>query len=96
MIVLSREEEARRLAQNRSPAGIHARLLISAIDRTPIPPDLEADAGLLIRFAQDSQWPAIRKRALEQMGDIQRRDSTVRDWWGPLFESGRETDGGQG
>lgn len=65
----------------------HAVLLRSAIDGTPIPDDViaTADPGLLIRFASDAQWPRILGRVREAMGDLDRRDSVVREWWTPLL-----------
>jgi len=65
-------------ALRRDPSP-HAAMLRSAIDGTPIPEEVvaTADVGLLVRFASDAQWPAIRARAREALQE--------RDWWAPLF-----------
>jgi hypothetical protein len=81
MKALADEESLR---QDPSP---HAALLRSAIDGTPIPQEIvaTADVGLLVRFSPDAQWPQIIARAREAMGDLDRRDSVVREWWKPLL-----------
>jgi hypothetical protein len=76
------DEEA--LRRDPSP---HAALLRAAIDGTPIPSEVVAtlDPGLLVRFASDAQWPQILARVREAMGDLEHRDSVVREWWTPLL-----------
>jgi len=73
-------------ALRRDPSP-HAALLRAAIDGTPIPEEVvaTADVGFLVRFSSDQQWPQILARAREAMGDLARRDSVVRDWWGPIL-----------
>ncbi|MFH1706821.1 MAG: hypothetical protein ABIF71_02765 [Planctomycetota bacterium] len=73
-----------------SDGSVNAALLRSAIDGAPIPAEViaAADVGLLIRFAPDAQWPQILQQAMTTMGDLQRHDSMVRAWWGPLFAEG--------
>jgi hypothetical protein len=73
-------------ALRRDPSP-QAALVRAALDGTPIPEDViaTADPGLLIRFASDAQWPRILARVREAMVDLDRRDSSVREWWTPLL-----------
>jgi hypothetical protein len=83
----SREAEVRELARGSSAASANAALLLSAMEGLPIPAAVIArvDVGILIRFAPDAQWAQIREHAMRTMGDLEGRDSVVREWWAPLF-----------
>src|SRR5436190_9166415 len=77
-------------ALRRDPSP-EAALVRSVVDGTPIPDEViaSADVGLLVRFASDAQGPQVLQRARESLGDLERRDSVVRNWWHPLLGSGK-------